>query len=219
MASPFDYVEYTNMLKNYDISFKEKTYQAGDLITIVHSTETNNIFLIKEGFVSTYFGDDSTEIYTILAKNNFFCYFPHSENFPKDLHFYALTDVTVYIIDNKEFTFSLSAFPENFGFHYLFSRDVSKHAFYRSILYMVPKQNRLLFALKTFVILFDLEAKEGKFVFPKELNSKILKSYTNLSKKVFYTQLNTLYADGIVFKKDKHFEIDAKSLDELEFLT
>lgn len=171
--------------------------------TILNDLVTDNqdcVYLLKSGLLAGYIDFDNDKIYSIFTANFFMGYYTIFENTPLLFTYQTLTECEVIIYKKKDIEYSLSLFPENFGFQYTIMRTIAKHGYYKSLIQYRDKKDQLAFVFEMLVKLLDIEVENGVASLPKAISTTVIKNYCTLSKAFFYSQLKELKEAGIISK-------------------
>ncbi|MDT0001759.1 Crp/Fnr family transcriptional regulator [Listeria cossartiae subsp. cayugensis] len=200
MAYPFNHKEFVAMMDQYNLKSNSITIPEHTILNDLVTDNQDCVYLLKSGLLAGYIDFDNDKIYSIFTANFFMGYYTIFENTPLLFTYQTLTECEVIIYKKKDIEYSLSLFPENFGFQYTIMRTIAKHGYYKSLIQYRDKKDQLAFVFEMLVKLLDIEVENGVASLPKAISTTVIKNYCTLSKAFFYSQLKELKEAGIISK-------------------
>ncbi|HCJ4859018.1 TPA: Crp/Fnr family transcriptional regulator, partial [Listeria innocua] len=146
------------------------------------------------------------------TSNFFMGYYTIFQNRPLVLTYQTLTECEIIIYKKKDIEYSLSLFPENFGFQYTIMRSIAKHGYYKSLLQYRDKKDQLAFVFEMLIKILDIQPEDGVAIIPKAVSTTVIKNYCTLSKAFFYSQLKELKEAGIISKVKLQWHVNMEAL-------
>lgn len=212
MIFQFNHEEFINMMDQYNLKSTKVTIPANTILNDLASENQEDLVLLKTGVVAGYIDFDKNKIYSLFNDNFFMGYYTIFDENPLVLTYKTLTDSDILLYNKKDVEYSLSLFPENFGFQYTIMKTIAQHGYYKSLLQYQNKKNQLAFALETLVKLLNVEIVDDLATLPKAISTTIIKNYCTLSKAFFYAQLKELKDAGIISKVQSKWQINMHAL-------
>ncbi|WP_048626891.1 Crp/Fnr family transcriptional regulator [Listeria ivanovii] len=219
MVFPFNHEEFVSMMDQYNLKSTRITIPEHTILNDLATEHENYLFLVKTGIIAGYIDFDKRKIYSVFNDNFFMGYFTIFDDTPLALTCQTLTECDVLLYKKKDVEYSLSLFPENFGFQYTIMKTIARHGYYKSLLQYQNKKNQLAFAFETLVTLLNVDIIDGIATLPKPISTTIIKNYYTLSKAFFYAQLKELKEAKIISKVHSQWQIDMNALNKKNDIT
>ncbi|MEE9724377.1 Crp/Fnr family transcriptional regulator [Listeria seeligeri] len=219
MIFQFKHEEFINMMDQYSFKCSKRTIPANTILNDLASENKEDLILLKTGVIAGYIDFDNNKIYSLFNDNFFMGYYTIFEENPFVLTYKTLTESDILLYNKKDVEYSLSLFPENFGFQYTIMKTIARHGYYKSLLQYQNKKNQLAFALETLVKLLDIEIVDGLATLPKVISTTIIENYCTLSRAFFYAQLKELKDAGIISKVQSKWQINMHALNAKNDIT
>ncbi|HBM4133585.1 TPA: Crp/Fnr family transcriptional regulator [Listeria innocua] len=212
MAYPFNHKEFVTMMEQYNLKSNSITIPEHTVLNDLVLENKDCVYLLKSGILAGYIDFDNDKIYSIFTSNFFMGYYTIFQNRPLVLTYQTLTECEIIIYKKKDIEYSLSLFPENFGFQYTIMRSIAKHGYYKSLLQYRDKKDQLAFVFEMLIKILDIQPEDGVAIFPKAVSTTVIKNYCTLSKAFFYSQLKELKEAGIISKVKLQLHVDVEAL-------
>ncbi|MBC1999118.1 Crp/Fnr family transcriptional regulator [Listeria marthii] len=212
MAYPFNHKEFVAMMDQYNLKSNSITIPEHTILNDLVTDNQDCVYLLKSGLLAGYIDFDNDKIYSIFSANFFMGYYTIFENTPLLLTYQTLTECEVIIYKKKDIEYSLSLFPENFGFQYTIMRAIAKHGYYKSLIQYRDKKDQLAFVFEMLVKILDIDVENGVAALPKAISTTVIKNYCTLSKAFFYSQLKELKEAGIISKVKLQWRVNMDAL-------
>ncbi|MBC1376369.1 Crp/Fnr family transcriptional regulator [Listeria farberi] len=212
MAYPFNHKEFVTMMEQYNLKSHIITVPEHTVLNDLVLENPDCVYLLRSGILAGYIDFDNDKIYSIFSSNFFMGYYTIFENRPLVLTYQTLTECEIIIYKKNDIEYSLSLFPENFGFQYTIMRTIAKHGYYKSLLQYRDKKDQLAFVFETIIKILDIQLVDGIAILPKAISTTVIKNYCTLSKAFFYSQLKELKEAGIISKVNLQWHIDMEAL-------
>ncbi|PZF88602.1 Crp/Fnr family transcriptional regulator [Listeria ivanovii] len=219
MVFPFNHEEFVSMMDQYNLKSTRITIPEHTILNDLATEHENYLFLVKTGIIAGYIDFDKRKIYSVFNDIFFMGYFTIFDDTPLALTCQTLTECDVLLYKKKDVEYSLSLFPENFGFQYTIMKTIARHGYYKSLLQYQNKKNQLAFAFETLVTLLNVDIIDGIATLPKPISTTIIKNYCTLSKAFFYAQLKELKEAKIISKVHSQWQIDMNALNKKNDIT
>ncbi|MBM5720727.1 Crp/Fnr family transcriptional regulator [Listeria ivanovii] len=219
MVFPFNHEEFISMMDQYNLQSTRITIPEHTILNDLATELEDYLFLVKTGIIAGYIDFDRNKIYSVFNDNFFMGYFTIFDDTPLALTCQALTECDILLYKKKDVEYSLSLFPENFGFQYTIMKTIARHGYYKSLLQYQNKKNQLAFAFETLVTLLNVDIIDGIATLPKPISTTIIKNYCTLSKAFFYSQLKELKEAKIISKVHSQWQIDMNALNKKNDIT
>lgn len=200
------------MMEQYNLKSNSITIPEHTILNDLVTENQDCVYLLKSGLLAGYIDFDNDKIYSIFTANFFMGYYTIFENTPLLFTYQTLTECEVIIYKKKDIEYSLSLFPENFGFQYTIMRTIAKHGYYKSLIQYRDKKDQLAFVFEMLVKLLDIEVENGVASLPKAISTTVIKNYCTLSKAFFYSQLKELKEAGIISKVKLQWRVNMDAL-------
>lgn len=200
------------MMEQYNLKSNSITIPEHTILNDLVTENQDCVYLLKSGLLAGYIDFDNDKIYSIFTANFFMGYYTIFENTPLLFTYQTLTECEVIIYKKKDIEYSLSLFPENFGFQYTIMRTIAKHGYYKSLIQYRDKKDQLAFVFEMLVKLLDIDVENGVASLPKAISTTVIKNYCTLSKAFFYSQLKELKEAGIISKVKLQWRINMDAL-------
>lgn len=212
MAYPFNHKEFVTMMEQCNLKSNSITIPEHTVLNDLVLENKDCVYLLKSGILAGYIDFDNDKIYSIFTSNFFMGYYTIFQNRPLVLTYQTLTECEIIIYKKKDIEYSLSLFPENFGFQYTIMRSIAKHGYYKSLLQYRDKKDQLAFVFEMLIKILDIQPEDGVAIFPKAVSTTVIKNYCTLSKAFFYSQLKELKEAGIISKVKLQWHVDVEAL-------
>ncbi|EQC0676815.1 Crp/Fnr family transcriptional regulator [Listeria innocua] len=212
MAYPFNHKEFVTMMEQYNLKSNSITIPEHTVLNDLVLENKDCVYLLESGILAGYIDFDNDKIYSIFTSNFFMGYYTIFQNRPLVLTYQTLTECEIIIYKKKDIEYSLSLFPENFGFQYTIMRSIAKHGYYKSLLQYRDKKDQLAFVFEMLIKILDIQPEDGVAIFPKAVSTTVIKNYCTLSKAFFYSQLKELKEAGIISKVKLQWHVDVEAL-------
>ncbi|MBC1338747.1 Crp/Fnr family transcriptional regulator [Listeria innocua] len=212
MAYPFNHKEFVTMMEQYNLKSNSITIPEHTVLNDLVLENKDCVYLLKSGILAGYIDFDNDKIYSIFTSNFFMGYYTIFQNRPLVLTYQTLTECEIIIYKKKDIEYSLSLFPENFGFQYTIMRSIAKHGYYKSLLQYRDKKDQLAFVFEMLIKILDIQPEDGVAIFPKAVSTTVIKNYCTLSKAFFYSQLKELKEAGIISKVKLQWHVNVDAL-------
>ncbi|HBM4488932.1 TPA: Crp/Fnr family transcriptional regulator, partial [Listeria innocua] len=161
MAYPFNHKEFVTMMEQYNLKSNSITIPEHTVLNDLVLENKDCVYLLKSGILAGYIDFDNDKIYSIFTSNFFMGYYTIFQNRPLVLTYQTLTECEIIIYKKKDIEYSLSLFPENFGFQYTIMRSIAKHGYYKSLLQYRDKKDQLAFVFEMLIKILDIQPEDG----------------------------------------------------------
>ncbi|WP_099222400.1 Crp/Fnr family transcriptional regulator [Listeria costaricensis] len=207
----FSYQEFIKVLDANKIEYAKVRYPAAEVIT--NDAKDDYVYLIVNGCVGAYFCEEPSSMYSLFGEGIMLGYCMILDAFPNKFIYKTITESFIYVIKKADIEYVLT-FPENYPFNYFFMREISKAIYYKSLTSCTSSEDKLLHCLFSIIQLLKIPVKEGYYILPKKITTKILLQYSELNSSTFYKQLAKLRKQEIVVKHENVWMISQKKAAE-----
>ncbi|WP_099224671.1 Crp/Fnr family transcriptional regulator [Listeria costaricensis] len=217
----YNYQEFIKIAQAAKIPYIQQDLEKN--VQLYNSTQAEtDLFLLTDGFVGAYSRDCDYFLMTILGKGSLANYFTLLDNQPNRFSMKTLSDCSIIRFKKADVEYLLSMFPENYGFHFYITKQLSTHTYLKSLVLALPSNERVKRGVTALgQLLGEPVEKDGKQMvcLSRHIKTSVIMEYCNLSKATFFRLFKELKDSGYLTKDGDWYIHDPQLYQECHFKT